>query len=71
MTRTAQAMRLLRSLKTWFLRVLVSWLMLTGWLPRPLRLEYLRWLRSEMHPQHPGMDLVLAELATVKEQCRA
>lgn len=56
--------------RTWFLRVLVSWLMLTGFLPRPLLVVWLEWLHECLHPQHPGMDLVLAELAATREQCR-
>lgn len=60
-----------RRAHTWARRILVSWLMLTGWLPRPLVLVYLEWLHECLHPQHPAMDLVLVELATVREQCRA
>jgi hypothetical protein len=67
-------MNRLRSLllraRTWALRVLVSWLMLTGFLPRPLLLVWLEWLHECLPPHHPAMDLVLVELATVREQCR-
>lgn len=56
--------------RTWFLRVLASWVMLTGFLPRPLLLVWLEWLHECLSPQHPAMDLILVEIATVKEQCR-
>lgn len=56
--------------RTWCLRVLISWLMLTGFLPRPLLLVWLEWLHECMCPQHPAMGQVLLEIAAVKEQCR-
>jgi hypothetical protein len=56
--------------RTWLLRVLVSWLMLAGWMPRPLLLVWLEWLHECLDPDHPGMGIVLVEIATVKEQCR-
>jgi hypothetical protein len=61
-------MNRLRRLYTWFLRVLVSWLMLTGFLPRPLLLVWLEWLHECLSPHHPAMDLVLVEIATVRER---
>lgn len=53
--------------RTWAMRVLVSWLMLTGWMPRGCVLVYLEWLRECLSPQHPAMDLVLVEIATVRD----
>jgi hypothetical protein len=60
-----------RRFGTWCQRFAVSILMLTGFLPAPLLLVWLRWLHECMHPQHPGMPTVLAEIAEVQERCRA
>jgi hypothetical protein len=57
--------------RTWLLRVVISWLMLTGFLPAPLLLEWLRWLRECMDPTHPGLPTVLREIAEVEGRCRA
>jgi hypothetical protein len=57
--------------RTWLLRVLVSFLMLTGFLPPPLLLVWLEWLRECMKPDHPGMPTVVHEIAEVQERCRA
>jgi hypothetical protein len=62
---------LVRRAYTWALRLAISILMLTGYLPPPLLREWLRWLHESMHPQHHGLPTVLAELAEVEERCRA
>lgn len=61
----------MRAARTWLLRLAISFLMLTGFLPAPLLREWLRWLRESMHPQHPGMPTVLREIAEVEDRCRA
>jgi hypothetical protein len=66
-----QVRQALARLWTWLLRVLASFLMLTGFLPAPLLLEWLRWLRESMHPLHPGMPNVMREIAEVEDRCRA
>lgn len=55
---------------TWALRLLISFLALAGFMPRPLQLEFLFWLREEMDPQHPAMDTVLAEIASLQDAMR-
>lgn len=55
----------------WSLRVLATWVMLTHWLPRPLLLVYLEWQRESLAPDHPALGQTLAEIAAVREQCRA
>lgn len=71
MTRAATLKACARRLWTWALRLVISALMLTGFLPAPLLLEWLRWLRESMHPQHPGLQTVLAEIAAVEDRRRA
>lgn len=61
---------MIRAARTWLLRLAISFLMLTGFLPAPLLREWLRWLRESMHPHHPGMPTVLAEIAEVEDRCR-
>lgn len=57
-----------RAAKTWALRLAVSCLMLTGFLPTPLLLVYLEWLHECLAPDHPGMATVLLELVEVRER---
>ena len=52
--------------RIWVLRVLVSWLLLTGFVPRPMYLVFLQWLREEMDPLHPELDTVLVEIAQLE-----
>lgn len=63
--------RRLKRARTWALRLLISTLMLTGCMPPSARLEFLRWLREDMHPLHPGMPTVLREIAEAEDSCRA
>jgi hypothetical protein len=60
-----------RRARTWALRIIVSWLMLTGLVPPRLHLEFLHWLREDLHPLHPGVPTVLREIAEAEERCRA
>jgi hypothetical protein len=56
---------------TWAKRVLVSFLMHTGFLPALLLLVWLEWLHESLPPEHPGMSTVLREIAETQERCHA
>jgi hypothetical protein len=55
-----------RRARIWVVRVAASFLLLTGFLPRALAIEYWRWLISDMGPQHPCFAQVLIELAELE-----
>ncbi len=57
----------LRRARTWALRWLVSWLMLTGLVPTRLHLTFLHWLREDMDPLHPKLGDVLREIAELED----
>lgn len=61
----------LRRARTWAVRVLVSFLMLTHFLPPSLQLEFLRWLHEDMDPQHPDLAKLLVELSELEERYAA
>ncbi|HEY0825114.1 MAG TPA: hypothetical protein VGD76_15095 [Ramlibacter sp.] len=66
-----RALAFYRWARTWAIRWAIAFLIPTGFLPAPLLLEWLRWLRESMHPQHPGLPVVLREIAEVEDRCRA
>lgn len=57
--------------KVWAVRLVIPWMALIGFVPPPMHLAFLLWLREEMDPRDPRMKEIVVEIAQLEEVCRA